>query len=125
MPTSTLMNTASTSKNIKSSVPSTSATTADCPSPKGSFLDTCKVEGSTYQSTDPNLQSTTMCQYDLHCERLDGTVQSTRIYVQASMHGCLKFFENCNGNPVLRDGNERVCTTTEAIKRESSVKMEL
>lgn len=38
------------------------------------------------------------------------------------MRKCLTFFESCDGHPVLRDGNEKVCTTSEASKRESGIK---
>lgn len=98
---------------------------AQCTPPKGSYQDTCKVTGAKYVSTDTNLKSIEMCKFDLQCKSLDGNVKYTPIYVQKSMSGCLKFFENCNGNPVMRGSNERICTTEEAIIRESKVKMEL
>jgi hypothetical protein len=100
-------------------------TLAQCPAPKGSYQDTCKVTGDTYKSTDENLKSIEMCKFDLHCKGLDGKVKHTPIYVQKSMSSCLKFFENCNGNPVMRGSNERICTSEEAIIRESKIKIEL
>jgi hypothetical protein len=100
-------------------------TLAQCTPPKGSYQDTCEVTGAVYVSTDPNLKSTEMCKFDLYCKNINGFFKHTPIYVQKSMSGCLKFFENCNGNPVVRENDERICTTEGVIIKESRTRMEL
>ena len=98
---------------------------AGCAPPKGSYQDTCKVKGTAYVSTDLNLKSVEMCKFDLDCLDMKGSPSPTTFYVQSSMSACLTFFENCNGKPVIRGSNERICTTEESIIRESKSKLEL
>lgn len=98
---------------------------AQCEPPQGSYLDTCKVSGSVYRSSDSNLAKIDMCKYEMSCKALNGNSVQNTFYVQRSMARCLTFFENCNGQLVVRNSNERVCTTEDVIKSESNYKVEL
>lgn len=103
----------------------TRSTLAECIPPAGSYRNTCNVKGTRYKSSDPNLSQIEMCRFDLHCRNIDGGFKDTSFYVQNSMSSCLRFFENCNGYPVMRDNDQPRCTTKETIERDSRRKMEL
>lgn len=92
---------------------------AQCEPPKGSYKETCEITGTTYSSTDPNLKAVAMCKFEVDCKKVDGEKREhTTIYMPKSMKGCLTFFENCGGRPVIRDGDKRMCVNPEDAKRE-------
>lgn len=98
----------------------------DCLVPKGSYLNSClPPKGEVYKSTDSNLASISMCKFTFDCATIFGSRKKTEIYVQKSMVACMKFFENCGGQPVVRGSEARFCIKPSTILLESQRTLEL
>lgn len=83
---------------------------------RGSFQRTCHVEStSAYASSDPNLQSTSLCQADISCEKVGGSHQNgLTVWYDRSRGGATipETVENCNGK--LKVGwNDNECNGKE------------
>jgi hypothetical protein len=90
-----------------------------CALPTGSFLQTCEIKSQPYISTDSKLsQLPSFCEFTFDCKQLDGKNRRTTAFAQPLLGACVSFMENCDGDLVVRPGNERVCTDYASIRKE-------
>ena len=74
----------------------------ECIIPNGSYSQTCDIKIGKYQSTDPNLINTSLCNADLSCLKLDGKTSSTVVYFNIrDKEITAQKIENCDGSLVL------------------------
>ena len=74
----------------------------ECIRPTGSYSQTCDIKIEKYQSTDPNLINTSLCNADLSCLKLDGKALSSAVYFNIRDEKITaQKIENCDGSLVL------------------------
>lgn len=111
-----------------SRLPTAIAAPSDCPIPEGSYQETCKVKSAKhYRSTDPHLKEVDFCEYNIECKPLNWKEppRSNTKFLAKEDTACLKLMENCDGNLVLREGNDRLCVDPVRAKEVSRSKAEL
>lgn len=92
-----------------------------CPTPKGSYLDTCDSPvGHPYTSTDPNLSHVKFCLYTIACKKMKRPNSDKRnnykILPMEDAH-CGRAWENCHGYLVAQSEDTRLCTDEESARK--------
>lgn len=110
-----------------SSIPVGNASPLTCEAPGGSYQLTCDIKSATpYSSSDPHLKDIQFCEYTIECKKLDWkqTKTNRKILTQEDKN-CLAKMENCNGELVIREGNDMLCRDVEVARKYSATKTEL
>ena len=100
----------------------TTAQNWDCPTPQGSYLDSCdRPVGKAYRSTDPILADVKLCSYALSCNTVKGGGRNRRTSLKVLPRedlACAKNWENCNGFLIGREDGKSLCQDSASIKRQ-------
>lgn len=100
--------------------PIASALSWDCPTPEGSYLDSCdRPVGEAYQSSDPNLRDVKFCRYVVKCKMVNRPAHERREnnkFLPREDLACGKKWVNCHGYAFAQEGNAPMCVERAGIK---------